>query len=206
MADSKITLIDPPTQNPIPVKYHDNADGTFSMVTYAGTSTGTIGVLGAGEAHIGEVGAATTVVAPAITVTNGAYHANDNVGGVLTLTGASRVSGKATTLTRVSVLDAANQKKQLELVFFNANPSASTFTDNAAPVIHANDQAKFVGRITINSSDYISVGTTGLACLANIGLAMVPNGSANLYCVILTPDTPTYTTGCLQISLAFYQD
>jgi hypothetical protein len=159
-----------------------------------------------GEAHIGEVGGNTFVVAPAITVTAGAYHANDDVGGVLTLANAARVSGKGTTLTRVSILDAANQKAQLEMLFFGATPADSTFTDNAAPVIHANDVAKFVGRVTVYASDYLVVGAKAVACIANIGLAMIP-AATSLFYVILTPGTPTYAaTGDLGISLAFYRD
>lgn len=160
----------------------------------------------ASEYHIGEVGGKTFVVAPAITVTAGAYHAGDNIGGILTLTAAARVAAIGTTLTRLSVLDAANQKAQLELLFFSANPAASTFTDNAAPVIHANDVAKFVGRITVYASDYLVVGAKAVACIANIGLAMIP-AATSLFCVILTPGTPTYAaTSDLGISMAFYQD
>ncbi len=153
------------------------------------------------------VSAVTTVLAPAITVTAGAYHALDDIGGVLTLTGAARATGGGTTLTRVSVLDAANQKAQLELLFFNANPAASTFTDNAAPVIHANDVGKYIGRLTIYAADYLSVGTKAVTCLSNLGLGFVTAASANLFYVILTPSTPTYAaTGDLQISLAFFPD
>lgn len=162
--------------------------------------------LPAGEAHLGEVGGKTTVVAPAITVTAGAYHANDNIGGTLTLTGAARVAGGGTTLTRLTVTDAANQKAQLELLFFSANPTASTFTNNAAPVIHANDIAKLVGRVTVYASDYATINSMGIACLANIGLAMVPTTAA-LYLAIVTPGTPTYAaTSDLRMSLAFFQD
>lgn len=160
----------------------------------------------ASEVHLGAVGGNTAIVAPTITVTAGAYTANDVVGGVVTLTGAARVSGTATTLTRLSLMDAANQKAQLEILFFNANPSASTFTNDAAPVIHANDIAKYVGRVTVYASDYVTINSKALVCLANIGLAMKPV-SADLYMVICTPGTPTYAaTSDLTMSLAFYQD
>lgn len=160
----------------------------------------------ASEYHIGEVGGNTFTRAPTITVTAGAYHANDNIGGVLTLANAARLVGIGTALTRISILDAANQKAQLELLFFNASPAASTFTDNAAPVIHANDVAKFVGRVTVYASDYLTVGAKAVACIANIGLAMIPDVTS-LFCVVLTPGTPTYAaTSDLGISMAFYRD
>lgn len=177
-------------------------------VANSGVDIGDVDVtsIAPGETHLGAVGGHVAVVSPAVVVTAGAYHANDNVGGKLTLAGAARVSGGGTTLTRVTVTDAANQKAQLEIVFFSASPADSTFTDNAACVIHANDEAKVVGRLTIYASDYLTVGAKAVACLANIGLAMIP-ATAALYAAILTPGTPTYAaTSDLRVSFAFYQE
>jgi len=196
MADKTMQVYDVPSQDPVDVRYFDNGDNSYAL--------GVKSV--AGEAHLGEVGGRVAVVAPTITVTAGAYDANDNIGGTLTLTGAARVAGGGTALTRITVTDAANQKAQLELLFFSANPSASTFTNNAAPVIHADDIAKLVGRLTVYASDYATINAKGIACLANIGLAMVPT-TADLYLAIMTPGTPTYAaTSDLRMSLAFYQD
>lgn len=169
-------------------------------------SIATAPALVASEAHIGEVGGNTIVIAPAITVTAGAYHAGDNIGGVLTLANASRATAIGTTLARVSVLDAANQKAQLEILFFSATPASSTFTNNAAPVIHASDVGKYVGRCTVYASDYLTVGAKAVACIANIGLAMIP-AATSLFYVILTPGAPTFAAVTdLAISMAFYRD
>jgi hypothetical protein len=193
----------------VPIRVVDNGDDTGSLaVAGSGAGGSVVNTPAASEVHIGQVGASTAIVAPAITVTAGAYHANDNIGGVLTLPLAARVNGGGTVLTRVSVLDVAAQKAQLELLFFSANPVASTFTDNAACVIHANDEAKFIGRYTIYASDYLTVGAKSVACVANIGLAMKPAAaSTSLFLAIVSPSAPTYAgVGNLQVSLAFYQD
>lgn len=146
------------------------------------------------------------VKAPAITVTAGAYHAGDNIGGILTLSDVASEAGRSTTLARITILDAANQKPQLEVLFFNANPADSTFTNNAAPVIHANDEAKYCGSMTVYASDYLTVGAKAVACVAPANLRMVPSGT-DLYAVLLTPSTPIYVaTTDLKIGFAFDPD
>ena len=147
------------------------------------------------------------IQSPTVTVTAGAYHANDNIGGLLTLTNVAESPGVGLRLTQISVVDSANQKAQLEFLFFSSNPSASTFTNNDAPVIHANDVSKYLGRVAVMASDYLTVGAKAVACVSNIGLALVANASRNLYCVILTPGTPTYVaTTDLIVNLALYPD
>jgi len=186
--------------NPMPV------GGTVTLGLNAGVDIGDVTVNNTMTNPVPGIGV-DGVVAPTITVSAGVYDANDDVGGVITLTSAARALGMPTTLTRFTVVDAGNQKAQLELLFFNANPSASTFTDNAAPVIHANDEAKVCGRRTVYASDYLTVGAKAVACPSFDPLTMIPSGSANLYLVILTPGTPTYgAITALRLALAFAKD
>lgn len=166
----------------------------------------------AGEVHIGSVGCHTKPVAVTPTITAGAYHAGDCIGGKIALADAARVTDgpetqRGTMLNTIDVIDAANQKKTLALLFWSANPADSTWTDNAAPVIHANDRAKFMGVKVIYPSDYISVGTTAVASVAWNKAMQPAAGSANLYLTIMTPDAPTYVAvSDLRLSFDFLPD
>ena len=110
-----------------------------------------------------------SVVAPdalAVTVAH-VYAAGECLGGKLTFTGALfPVAQGAALVQALEALDAANAKVPFELVIFNANPSASTLTDAVAAVIHANDLAKVIRRVSVLASDYVSVASRSLVDIA----------------------------------------
>lgn len=172
------------------------------------TDSGERVLLNASENHIGEVGGKSDIFNPdALVVTAGAYHANDVIGGLLTLSNAVRVSGGTALLQSLFVLDAANQKAAMEILVFNSNPSASTFTDNAAPVIHADDRAKIIRRISVLASDYVTIGGLAIADISPGSRVVKAAGSRNLYMVITTPGTPTYVaTSDLSVSVGMLED
>lgn len=120
------------------------------------------------------------LVTPTITATPD-YTAADNIGGKLTLAGVSSKDGGPVVLDEVKLVDAANQKPTLEIVFFNADPSATTFTDNGALTIHADDVPKIIGKIAIASGDWASAGVKGVADVRNIGMLLVPATGNTLY-------------------------
>jgi hypothetical protein len=74
------------------------------------------------------------------------YTANDNMGGLISLedVGKSDKYGGAGLIQHVTVMDRAAQALQIDVWFFDANPSSSTFTDNAAAVIHSDDAGKVI--------------------------------------------------------------
>src|ERR1700757_2236634 len=80
------------------------------------------------------------------TVTAGAYAIGASIGGVLSFTGAARAVGLGTGIVYgATIVDPARQVGAIDLLFFNSNPTNSTFTDNVAAVLAAADAAKVVG-------------------------------------------------------------
>lgn len=113
-------------------------------------------VLGAGENHVGQVGGATVNFQPAITVdATPDYSDGDDIFGKLTLP-VARVAGGSGYLTRLQLRSRINITVGTFLHIFDADPSASTFTKNAAMVLHANDQVKLLRTIAISSADWIA--------------------------------------------------
>lgn len=92
------------------------------------------------------------------------YTSGDAIGahatpGVLEFTSAVRESTLSGELRSLVLRDVANQKFAIDLLLFNANPSASTFTDNAAAAIHANDLSKLIGIVNVAAADWTTVGS-----------------------------------------------
>jgi len=128
------------------------------------------------------------------TITAGAYHANDVIGGVQVLAISARTIGSVRHFQSVTVKDGANQKATLDLLFFDANPAASVLADNGAPTIHATDWPHLIGHYRVMPLDYQ---TFDGKAIAHIGLPdqYLPMRSAHstqLWLVITTPDAPTY--------------
>lgn len=134
---------------------------------------------------------AQTEIVPTVTVNNVAYTSGDNVGGKLTLANAVRVSGGVSELKSVAFIDAANQKPVLEIIIFNADPTASTITNNAAFVLHANDIAKVIARIPVATGDWVSIDTKGFANITPSRILKAATGTT-LYAALITTSTPTY--------------
>lgn len=152
--------------------------------------------MAASENHIGEVGGSSVQIAPTVTVDTSAYAAGDCIGGKLTLTNAMRVSGGTGILQSLFVLDVSGQKPALEILIFNADPTASTLTDQSGISIHANDKPKIIRRLSIATSDYITVGPAGnyiyIADLSPGSRMLQAVGSANLYAVIVAVAAPDF--------------
>lgn len=162
-------------------------------------------VLASDQPPVSAVGnTALLTVTPTITTTP--YTANDCVGGKITLTNAMRVSGGTAILQSLTVVDLSNQKVQLELFFFDADPVGGTYTDNAPAVFATADLAKFIGRVTIAASDYTTYDTKATASPSSLGRVLKAATGTSLYLVILTPGTPTYVVGALLLRLGLLRD
>lgn len=133
----------------------------------------------------------TVVVTPAITA--GAYSASDNIGGKMTLTGAMWSDGGAAVLVSVLVTDKANIKAPMQVVIFDADPTAATLTDNAA-IVFSTDVAKVVGIVDITAADWITMGSMGFASVSLVRAIEGAAGSNNLWAAAMVTGTPTFVS------------
>jgi hypothetical protein len=137
-----------------------------------------------------------TVIEICATMSTAAYSANDQVGGVQTLLNASRANSLGTVIQSVTVIDIDKQNAELDLYFFDANPTVSS-TDNAALAIDDSQVTdKCIGVVNISSGDYKSIAGCSVATAKNVGLLVTPiEASEDVYVVVATRGTPTYATG-----------
>lgn len=139
--------------------------------------------------------------------TTSVYAAGDAIGGKKTLSGVFLSSNGQATLMSVVVGDGNQQKSDLELLFFDADPSGSTITENNPVSISADELSQSAGSISIVAADYKDYAANSVATKTNIGMPIWNNsGDTGMYLAVISRGTPTYTANGLSISLTFYQD
>ncbi len=85
------------------------------------------------------------------------YSTGDCVGSLLTFQPVVLAANHDATIQAVTVQCKVANTVAMDLILFNANPAESTFTDNSAPAVHANDLAKVIG--VINITKWTSMGS-----------------------------------------------
>jgi hypothetical protein len=125
------------------------------------------------------------VVAP--TVTAGAYSAGDIMGGLLTFEIPSAPNGGYFLLNELQFSFKAAVTPSLQAVLFNANPSATTQTDNSAYSLHVDDVFKVRRALPVNSlGGYLTDhGTPNTISLPNLNLVMKVDGSTRRFYMLL---------------------
>lgn len=122
------------------------------------------------------------------------YSSGDVLGGLNTIPLAVMDPKCAAELASLVVLDAANQKSKVDLVFLNGIPANSFGADNAAYALNDADLPLVIGRLSIADTDYVSSGSTNAeATLRGLGLILqAVQASRTLYCIAVSRGTPTY--------------
>ncbi len=95
------------------------------------------------------VGAFDVAVVPATAA--GAYSAGDIMGALLEFAGVAQFAGQAVMITGVQVASKVAVNPALTLILFNADPSATTKTDNAAYSLNAADVFKVIAAVPLVS-------------------------------------------------------
>lgn len=187
------------------LKWLNDGDAANVALTAGTAAIGTV-ELTEGDEHIGQVNLSSNSVTVTPTITTDAYTANDCVGGIQTLANAARTQNNETILLSLKITDLAAQDAVLNIFFFESNPAAGTYTDNAELDIHDTDMAKCLGAIEVAAADYLSAKDNSVATVRNIGFGMTPSGSSSLYALVKTTGTPTYAVGDLEFTFFFLRD
>lgn len=134
------------------------------------------------------------------TVDTSAYATGDLVSPLMTFTAIAGLS-RAIKIMTALIKDKANQKLALDLVLFKANPTASTFTLNAAVAIHASDLDKVCGVVSFVAGDYEAFNANAVAHKSGLHIAVQLDG-ADLYGILVARSAPTYAASDLFVTVA----
>jgi hypothetical protein len=145
--------------------------------------------LPAGEAHLGEVGNNEITLTSAITSTVVTYTTSQSIGGLLTITNAARVSSTAgapgtSGLIQKAVLGSSvTNTVQVDVVWFNANPTGSTCTNAVAYSLAAADRSKVIGFTHI--TDWMASGAAYSGQSQNLAMPYALTSATSIYaCVV----------------------
>lgn len=147
---------------------------------------------------------ASTTITKTLTADTSAYAAGDCIGGLLTLAGCSRGGVYTGTISWAMLCDAGGETVTPTLLIFEQNPTASTFTDQAAVTIADADLAKMLPPIALSTT--YAAADNGL-CFADSKSISFKGTDTNLYAVLVAGGTVTYdAANALSIKLGIAQD
>lgn len=156
------------------------------------------------------VGGFTKKIINTITTNTVAYSSGFNIGGINTITGASRTNAGTGSLLDLQIWSTETQTFNCTVDIWSASPSG-TYTNNSAQRVNG-DQAIWLGSISVAGTDFVSVGTgtAGItrAHIKNVNLDFGGQAAKNLFFTIVTTSTPQWTLGTsgLYVITGFKQD
>lgn len=130
-----------------------------------------------------------------------AYSSGDVIGSLMTFDGITRANDVTGILQQATIHCKSAQAAAVDLLIFGANPTNSTFTDNAALAVNSADWDKVTH--VIHFTDWTNLGTPSLAQADNLAKPFKPeSGSKKLYGVLVSRATPTLaSTGDIKVTL-----
>lgn len=148
----------------------------------------------------------TKVVSVTPTVDTSIYASGDVIGGLMTFSNAVGYQSTTGIVTSATVSDKNSTASDLELWVFSSNPSASTFTDQAAFTIADADITKVISVISLGSTSRFDAANNGVKYLGSISCP-VSTTSKTLYAVLVSRGTPTFATSSdVTVKLAIASD
>lgn len=126
------------------------------------------------------------------TIDTSAYASGDLIGTKMSFgLGDTWGNARAGEIRSVLVADNAKQDAQLDVLFWDTDPSNTTFTDNAALTVADADLVNLFGVAEIFTWKDFNDNSVGIAQNLTIPLVF-PSGTKTLYAAIVSRGTPTY--------------
>lgn len=128
------------------------------------------------------------------------YASEELIGGKLTLKKCTQGPGLGGIIQTITIVDQAMQKSALALLFFTADPTGTTFTDQAALDVDDAD-LRNAFEIAVVANDYVDLTDNSIATI-NPTVAFGPLTDETLYLAIVSKGTPTYVAATdLQVTV-----
>lgn len=143
-----------------------------------------------------------------------AYAANDQIGDDAVEVPLALLEGKSVaTLASMAVIDNDGQSDELELLFFDEQPTPTSGDQDAVDITDAEMTSKYLGYAKVVAADYVALAGNSVAIADLSGKKIkltsdVTSGKPDksLWVIAVTRGTPTYTANSVKIRLGFDQD
>lgn len=137
-------------------------------------------------------GGITNPITTALTITaNSAYSTGNVLGGLMTIANMARVAGGSGLVQSTVANCKTNQTVSIDVIYFNANPSSSTFTDKTAFSVAAADFNKVIGVAHI--TDWTNLGTPSTGQAQNQAMPFKLASGTTGYAVAVVRGNPTFS-------------
>ena len=141
------------------------------------------------------------------TIDTNIYASGDALGGLQTLTDAAREGTYSGVIHSVVVTDLASQGADIDVIIFSANPSGTTFTNNATLDIADADLVKVICVIQVTNDATFADNGASYAHGNNCVFSMQGTLSTTLYAAAVVRGTPTYASASdLRFRYSILQD
>ena len=148
------------------------------------------------------------ILTPTVTGDTAAYATGDNVGGLLTMQDVTLSEAGSGVIRFVQIMSKSLQTATFDVIFFNASPAASTFTNNAAQDIADADLPYVIG--VMQCATVVALSGASIHQSGSVNGNGIPFRLASgrvLYAAIVVRGTPTLgSTSDLSISIKILQD
>lgn len=147
----------------------------------------------------------TTVVEAAPTCDTNAYTAGDLIGGKLTLSNATAYTVYSGIISNVVIEDKDAESTDIDVVFFDTDPSTTTFTDNAAFDPSDTDLLNIICVVSVTTD--VTFNDNGLSYALNQNCPFRTPGSNTIYAALVAREAVTYTSSSdLLLRVGILQD
>jgi len=148
----------------------------------------------------------TTVLSSTPTIDTAIYASGDSIGGLITLTNAAYALTGSGFISYITIADKDREGADIDVVFFTSNPSATTFTNNAALTINDADLVKIACVVNVTTDAIFVDNGVSYVSSANCPFDLGYNNTT-LYAALVSRGTPTYTsTSDLTLRVGILQD
>lgn len=125
------------------------------------------------------------------TISTGAYTAQDQVGGLQTITNGLRINTKTGAGLSLTIIDKSKQGAEIVVFFFKSAPTIDSSDNAAIDIDDADIAAHCIGWAKVDTYESTAAESVGVATSVNLHLT-TDDAQGDLFAVAKTNGTPTY--------------
>lgn len=198
------------------VKLAQGADNTATVVSSADPLPVTVssGTINLDDSPAISVKGNTVIIRTALTVeATPDYSDGDMFAGEISLTNAVRETSGGLVLNSITIWNDDATTPAFRIMFFDADLTGGTYTENSAPSFSAADKANILGVVPIRTGlntaggDWYAAGGDTWACVRGLGLPLQADATQDLRMMIIAGETINVAaTGSFAIVLGCLRD
>lgn len=139
------------------------------------------------------------------TIETNAYSDGDLIGTLQTVTNATSPTVFGGIIAQVVITDKDAESTNIDVVYFDANPTGTTFTDNAPFDVADADLTKIICVVSVTTHKLFA--DNGISEAQNVNCPFRTLGTTSIYAAFVAREAVTYTsTSDLSLRTGIYQD